>query len=438
MSVERVKTAVSNLQEGMFVADLDRPWHETPFPLQGFYIRAEDDRKAIAQFCSHVFIDSKKTRVKNAHAEHAAFNPSKASSSGVKKSGQATLELPEVVIKSPESYKSEVSIQKEAARVKRLHQQVNDAVRNICESVANGEQVSVQDTQKLAVSMVVSVVRNPDALIWLAKMDDEDQQGYQHVVRASIWALVFARHLGLTNPLMKSLAVGVLLSHIGKVKLEQSVRDAEPEDSKQNPNYQSYVQHSLDILKECDGLPDSVLSIVEFHAERHNGSGFPKGVTGQTIPLLAKIAGLVDEYQTMITPRGESKGLSPREAVAELYEQRNVLFQKDLVERFIEAIGVFPTGTLVELSTQEVGIVTGHNSERRLLPQIIVVTDKDKKLLKSGRKLDLKAWNESHSEAEALYIKDSLPKGAFGIDENAFLLSGATSKWSLKHIMSGM
>jgi len=118
MSVERVKTAVSNLQEGMFVAGLDRPWHETPFPLQGFYIRAEDDRKAIAQFCSHVFIDSKKTRVKNAHAEHAAFNPSKASSSGVKKCGQAALELPEVVIKSPESYKSEVSIHKEAERVK--------------------------------------------------------------------------------------------------------------------------------------------------------------------------------------------------------------------------------------------------------------------------------------------------------------------------------
>jgi HD-GYP domain-containing protein (c-di-GMP phosphodiesterase class II) len=269
-------------------------------------------------------------------------------------------------------------------------------------------------------------------------MDNDDEAGYQHVVRASVWALVFARHLGLSKSLMKSLAMGVLLSHIGKTKLDPSLRDPSVLSGDQLAQYQQYVELGLAELRKSKTIGDGVLSVVEFHAERNNGSGFPKGVTGERIPLLAKIAGLVDCYQDMITPRGDQLGMSPKDAVSSLYEQRNVLFQKDLVERFIEAIGVFPTGTLVELNSREVGIVSGHNSDRRLLPKIIVVTDSDKKKLKSGRRVDLLEWNASRKGQQGLFIKNSLPKGAFEIDENSYLLSGATSKWSLKHMVSSL
>lgn len=446
MSLERVKTAVSSLQEGMFVADLDRPWHETPFPLQGFYVKSYDDVKDLSQYCTYVFVDTNKSRVKKT-ASHIVGSPV---ASSVKKSGNATttkksrkvsasdeLVLPPVVIKASQDYAVSASLHKEANRVQRLHSQIHESVKAICAAIKNDQPLAIDQTEKLAVSMVVSVVRNPDALVWLAKMDAEDEFGYQHVVRASIWALVFARHLGLTKPLMKTLATGVLMSHIGKVKLSEEVRENEtsPELAEQ---FQRYVQLGVDTLKGTPDVGEGVISVVEYHAERHNGSGFPKGVTGQKIPLLAKIAGLVDVYQSMITPRGNDLGLSPQVAVAELYKQGNILFQKDLVERFIEAIGVYPTGTLVELSNDEVGIVSGHHPERRLLPQIIVVMDKDKNLLKSGRRLDLMEWNDSHDDSEALHVKESLTKGAYGINENDYLLSGAKSKWSLKHLMSGL
>ena len=450
MALERIKTNVRELKTGMFVADLDCAWHKTPFPIQGFLVKSRDDVRSLQKFCNYVFVDATKSEEHDYASGHAvagkASNSSRSAASDSQTSAEKSsvtdvsrvVEAPTLVVKDPKQYEVVASLPKEAARVQKLYSRISGSVRAVCEAVDRGDEIDVEEIQGIAVSMVVSVARNPDALVWLSKMDQDDDFGYQHVVRASVWALVFARHLGLSKSLMKTLATGVLLSHIGKTKLDSSLRDPQTLTSDQLNHYQCYVELGLAELRKSSGIGDGVLSVVEFHAERNNGSGFPKGVTGERIPLLAKIAGLVDCYQDMITPRGGRLGLSPKDAVASLYEQRNILFQKDLVERFIEAIGVFPTGTLVELNTHEVGIVTGHNSERRLLPKIVVVTDSEKNKLKAGRRVDLLEWNASQKPQRALYIKESLPKGALGIDENSYLLSGATSKWSLKHMVSSL
>ncbi len=447
MSTKRLKIEVNALKEGMFVSDLDRPWHETPFPLQGFYIRLDDDVKALSEYCKHVYIDVQKEKMSSVRVEHAVFNPKGKAAQEQKKTEQkkATKEikLPPIVVKSPVKYDISTSIYKEVAKIDKLHRHVYEALNQVFANVAEGSperfKETIRETEKVAEGMVESIIRNPDALVWLSKMKEQDAYSYQHSVKASVWALVFARHLGLTKDMMKSLAMGVLLAHIGKVKLSQEVLNGALEDNpKYLAAYQEYVQFSLDALATMEKLPKGVQSIVEYHQERHNGTGFPKGVTGERIPLLAKIAGLVDYYQELITPRKESLGMSPLAAVSKLYELRNVSFQQDLVERFIEAVGVFPTGTLVELSSNEVAIVTGHNQDRRLLPKVIVVLDEHKQKLKEGRSLDLKEMSLSSNPKDALFIRDSLPKGAYDIDENQYLLSGATSKWSWRHITSAL
>lgn len=439
MSTQRVKIEVNALREGMFVADLDRPWHETPFPLQGFYIRQDDDVKALADYCKHVFVDAKKQKVPAAYANHAAFNPEHRPERRVQEEPGQILKLPPLKIKSPQVYQVSAPIRKEVSRAARLHRHVYEAIENVFSGLEVGGVVSLQETESVADGMVESIIRNPDALVWLAKMNEEDAYSYRHSVNASIWALVFGRHLGLDKKKLKLLAMGVLLSHIGKVKLrpellerEYDLSDAELEE------YKTYVNHSVEMLKTIDNLPSGVPAIVQFHRERHNGTGFPAGVTGDRIPLLAKIAGLVDYYQSLITPRQKNLGQSPLEAVSTIYELRNIAFQKDLVEKFIEAVGVYPTGTLVELNSSEVGIVTGHNMERRLLPKVMIVLDANKQPLKTGKLVDLLEYNQGKPEQHCLYIRDSLPKGAYDIDETEYLLTGAKSKWSWTHLKGAL
>ena len=430
-----MKIEVNFLREGMYVADLDCPWHKTPFPLQGFYIRNDDDLKALAGYCKFVYVDEKKSRVKPSYEKRDTHEPSK------EKTNQVVVEevaqvvvLPPVVIKTPQSYQVKTSIKKEVSRASKLHRQVYDAIGAVFASLYEGGTVSITETENVAEGMVESVVRNPDALVWLSKMSEEDVYSYQHSVNSSIWALVYGRHLGLDKSLLKALAMGVLLSHIGKTKLPSELRDkSETLSADELKNYQNYVQYSVDILEKMDDLPSGVVSVVKFHQERHNGTGYPQGVTGGRIPILAKIAGLVDYYQSLINPRDGSQGLSPLQAVSNLFELRNIAFQEDLVERFIEAVGVYPTGTLVELSSHEVGIVTGHNLDRRLFPKVIIVLDDHKYPLKDAKVVDLKEWNQNKAADEGLYISESLPKGAYNIDENEFLLTGAKSRWSWKH-----
>lgn len=443
MARQRQKIEVNALQEGMFVSDLDRPWHQTPFPLQGFYIKQDDDIKALADYCKFVYIDVLKQRAKSAYAKHATGSQSgkkKDRSTKGAQDGTQALKLPPITIKHPKYYEVQNTLVKEVSKVRKLHEHVYDAIGEVFSAVQEGDPVSIKETEQVADGMVDSVVRNPDALVWLAKMREQDVHAYQHGIRSAIWSLVFGRHLGLDRKALKTLAMGVLLMQVGKLKLDiATVADAEKGQSEARQHYEGYVLEGLAMLRDVEGLPKGVLTIAEYHQERHNGSGFPKGVTGDRIPLLAKIAGLVDAYQNMIDPRNEEdQGLSPLEAVGKLYEMRNISFQQDLVERFIEAIGVYPTGTLVLLNSGEVAIVTGHNQDRRLMPKVMVVRSADAQLLKNARVVDLKEYNAERAKDDMLLIRDSLPKGAYGIDEKRYLLSGASSKWSLRHLAGSL
>ncbi|MFT7371961.1 MAG: HD-GYP domain-containing protein (c-di-GMP phosphodiesterase class II), partial [Oleiphilaceae bacterium] len=335
MSTNRMKIAVNNLKEGMYITDLDCPWHHTPFPLQGFYIRNDDGVKALADYCKHVYVDERKTRVKHVYQNRVSSNPKPEKVQNIKQStDSAVVILAPLVIKSPQTYATKTTIKKETTRATKLHQHVYEAISDVFEALYNDGEVSIAQTESVAEGMVESVVRNPDALVWLSKMSEEDVYSYQHSVKSSIWALVFGRHLGLDKPLLKTLAMGVLLSHIGKTKLPSALRDkTEPLSADELGLFQNYVEYSVDILKGMDDLPSGVVAVVKFHQERHNGTGYPQGITGGRIPLLAKIAGLVDYYQSLINPRDDSQGLSPLQAVSKLFELRNIAFQDDLVER---------------------------------------------------------------------------------------------------------
>src|SRR5690606_17220490 len=120
---------------------------------------------------------------------------------------------------------------------------------------------------------------------------------------------------------------------------------------------------------------------------RHNGTGFPQGVMGDRIPLSARILGLVDHYESLIAPRSSGTPMTPAQAVASLYDARDLSFQGDLVERFIQAVGVYPTGSWVRLSDGRIGVVVTHAPERRLWPSVMVVADAEGHALRKGELL---------------------------------------------------
>ena len=421
MATRKVKIAVSDLELGMFVSDLDRPWFETPFPIQGFYIRSVADIKALETYCKFVFVDVP-VEVGDVSVRHAEIPDDdsvrvvqfrRAARSGQDKAER--VKVPPIKIRDAHHYPVVRPLKKSIGHAERLLRQVDESVCRLYERLAEGKADAMAETAMAAKQMTRSVIENPDALVWMARVKQKSDHVYAHAVASSIWGLVFARHLGLAPDVMQTLAQGLLLSQVGKTRLDDRLL-TKPGflDATEYRAWQRYVEEGVAILSQTPGISGPVVKVVEYHRERHNGSGFPKGVTGDRIPMLGKIAGIVEHFQALIEPRPGVTPLSPSQAIARLYEQRNIEFQEDLVERFIQAIGVYPAGTLVELSDGSVGVVVGQNAERKLFPQVLRVLDAEKQPLRKQELVDLRKLNDAGQVV--LKIARTLPQDAYDID----------------------
>jgi hypothetical protein len=161
--------------------------------------------------------------------------------------------------------------------------------------------------------------------------------------------------------------------------------------------------------------------MVHSHHERYDGSGYPEGLKANQIPTFAKIAGMVDCYDAITSIRPYGAQRSPYQAVREIYSWRNTLFQSEVVEQFMQVVGVYPTGSLVELSSGAVGVVIAQNESRRLRPRVMLVLDERKKRLRHFEIVDLLNDNQWHN-VEKLSVEKCLEPGAYGIDPQELYL----------------
>ncbi len=431
MGIKQVKLNVNELTIGMYVSGLDRPWSQTPFPLQGFYIRDLGEITQLKTLCNHVYIDVEKGRGP-VSANLKTLTPQGRVKGGTAREQHKNSFLTEPVapLKIQRNLYREVQpLQKEVKKARQLHQKVYGAVGEVLDQLERNQlqTASIGETKRVASEMVDSVLRNPDAFTWLSRVQEKDEYTYSHSVRSSVWAILFGRHIGLPKRDLDVLALGVLLKDVGKVMLDSELLTKVERTATEEKAYENFVELGADILRKTPGVEPRVISVVKTHCERLNGSGFPQGLRGDKIPLLGKIAGIVTYYDYVTNPRGSRHPIAPSKAVAKLYELRNIQFQEELVVEFIRAIGLYPTGTLVELSTGEVGVVVEQNFERRLKPKVMLVLDACKQPLAECSLLDLSeddkrkqalldSGKKTRYEIEKVEIARDLEPGSYDVD----------------------
>ncbi len=419
MSIKQEKVSTVDLAIGAYISALDRPWVETPFPIQGFHVTSQQDIDQLRRYCKHVYVDRKLSRVV------ASFDPAPVVSNGIKRS-VAGIVNPDARIRKfvPVVYQTTQSMQKEVSAATTLHHETARALAQVLNEVRSGKDLNFPVVKKVATLMVNSVTRNPDALVWLSRVREADSYSYAHSLRSSVWALVFGRQLGMPRDILEELSLGVLLSEVGKTKIPRSLLMKSGKlTEEEQAQVRRHVDHGVEILRGCDGISETAISVVQFHHERFDGSGYPYAIGGTDIPLLSRIAGIVDTYDAITSPRPYAEARSSSEAVSMLYEARDKLFQGQLIEQFIQAVGVYPTGTMVQLSTREVGVVIAQNTVRRLRPVVMLVADHEQALLAHPEVVDL-AEAATDSAGDPLSIARCLKPGEFGIDPKLLQVSG--------------
>jgi HD-GYP domain-containing protein (c-di-GMP phosphodiesterase class II) len=184
---------------------------------------------------------------------------------------------------------------------------------------------------------------------------------------------------------------------------------------------QKHVDYSVEIVSSIEGINDDVIEMVATHHERHNGSGYPKGLSGDKIPLFGKMAGIIDCYDAMISDRVYMSAISPHDAVRKLYDWSNIDFQLELVEQFIQVVGIYPVGTIIELSDGRIGVIVAHHRVWRLRPKIMLILDSDKNPYAQFDIIDTYKI-EDDEDGNPLKIIKSVDPGIYGIDPQQFYL----------------
>ena len=410
MSIEiiREKVKTSNLRIGMYVCELDRPWLETPYPLQGFTICSNNEIQELANFSDFVYIDVKRT-----FENELANTPTQKQVNFSKKDKQIIHKV---------EYVDSFDMEKELPAASTQFKSFSIHTESLLKGLKSGEELDIKSFKASTKQMVESVIRNPDAMLWLVRLMRSDDYMYQHSLCCSVLAVAFGRQLGLNKRQLNNLAVGAALLDIGKLKLPKTLlnRPGKLCDDEFDM-IRDHVRLSLEMIAEGGNVQKDVIDMVATHHERMNGNGYPKGLAGEDIPLFGRIAAIVDCYDAISSTRSYASALSPSKAIQKLYEWRNVDFHAPLVEVFIQALGIYPAGSLVELSSGEVGIVMSEYRTRRLRPKIMLILDRDKRMLDDFSTIDLSEKLET-SGGDPINIIQSLEPGSYGIEPSELML----------------
>jgi HD-GYP domain-containing protein (c-di-GMP phosphodiesterase class II) len=421
MRKEIVELPVEQLKLGIYVSRLDRPWEETPFLFQGFAVGSDEELETLRRLCKSVYVEVSVAEAEELRAARrkppAPAHPSRQSSDLLEKiSAKPTALMDRVPVKDPVELKGELSL------ATKTFTEAKRAVGDIFNQLRRGGSVDIPNLQTVVGSMVDSVFR--DAMGWLARMKNKDDYLYSHSLSASVWALAFGRHLGLDKETLTCVGTGAMLLDIGKTALPTQLlkKNGKPSEEEWRLIY-SHVERGVALLKAAPNIDARIITMIATHHERLDGSGYPEKLEGDQIPLLGRIAGIVDCYDAMVSERSYAKPKSTYDAVRELKRMGGVEFPAELVELFIQAVGVFPTGTLVELNTGEVGVVIGQNRYRRLRPQVMLILDAQKKQREEFTTVDLLTCESNSDKAQPnLWITQGLERGAYGIDATEYFL----------------
>lgn len=430
--------STQELELGMFVAELDRPWLGTPFLVQGFLIEDEGQIATLRDLCRFVTIDRARSvgdQYVPDQAQH--FTPERRAPGTMRSPliiyhSSRKLKLPRLVVEEKRElagrrftavrYPDDIHVEDELPAAQDAYQDAQALLKDLDDQVAAGGIPDIGQVEATVDGLVECVVRNPDALLWLAKLKHTDNQIYDHALNVSIHLMTFGRNLGLPPDDLHPLGMGGLLKDIGVTRLPPDLlRKPAGLTSDERTRMRSHVEHGLALLADEMELSADVREIVAKHHERIDGSGYPQHLVGEQIGLYAEMAGIVDCYCAMLSPRPFRPARAGQWVVEEINDMRDGRFTASVVDEFIQFVGLYPVGTIVELNSGEVGVVIEQNRVRRLKPRVMLLLGPDKTRNSSPGVLNL--LNDPHvSEGLPYRILRDLPAGAFGLDPREFYL----------------
>ena len=259
-------------------------------------------------------------------------------------------------------------------KIRRLYQEARELQGKFIRHLKAGEPIDITPLAAVAEEMVDTMFTHGDAMLCLARIRAKDAYLMEHSMNVAILLANFGRYLGLERNVLKELTLGGLLHDVGKIMTPDEVLNKPGKLTDEEFGVmRQHVVHSYDILSNTAGITPTMLEVAANHHERLDGTGYPQRLKGEQLSLYTRMSGIVDVYDAVTADRVYKQGMQPTQAFRVLLKGINQHFDAELVTKFIKCMGVYPVGTLVQLSNQRLAVVMQRNEQQPLKPLVKVI-----------------------------------------------------------------
>jgi HD-GYP domain-containing protein (c-di-GMP phosphodiesterase class II) len=399
-TLHKLKVPVGDLKIGMYVCELDRPWLDSPFLFQGFMLATRADIEAVQKVCEYVYIDAYKTQYPEA---------TEARQSSQTQQLTWTAAPPE----------KRVSIEQEIDKAQTVHKQTRSLVKAFVDEIRAGRSADIQLAKEAVAECVDSIYKNPDAMLLLTQLKNRDEYTSQHSMNVCILSIILGRYIGLSIPDLRNLGLSGLMHDMGKMKVPLEILNKPGRLTDEEMTLmKAHTVHGRDILMSSQGIHPDAIDVAYTHHENLDGTGYPHGITHIGINPFTRIVAIVDTYDAVTSDRVYQSGRTHMDAIDILNKESGKRLDGELVTRFIECLGIYPAGSLVEMSNGEVALVIEVNPRQKLKPKVVMLLDPDKNpqphRIVDLAKLDLDASGQPYR------IKAILKNGSYSVDIKAY------------------
>jgi len=386
--VERVRLPVDLLTFGMRIVKLDRPWTEVPVLFQGFTLEDDHQARILRQYCEWVLVEGEEQVLSEALTK-------------------VTLHKQRTATPLPETR----PLAEEIPRASQAWGKTQNFVEQVTRAIEQGNDLNLQEARPVIRECVESIKANASAMFWMSRIKSRDAYTAEHCLRVAIFTVAFARFLGMPDEDLEIAGMCGLLHDLGKLKVPPEILNKPGALSREEfAIMQQHTTFGYELLSSDPALDPIIRDVTRHHHERIDGRGYPQQLEEWQISRFARLVSIVDAFDAMTSDRCYRDGIPASDAIRVLYRNRGRQFDADMVEAFIRMVGIYPPGTLVELSSGEVALIVAVHPGKKLKPRIEILMDAQKKPV-TPRIVDLANPAGGHS----LEITHPLPDGAFGI-----------------------
>lgn len=347
------RIAVSELELGMFVHKFEGGWFDHPFWKAKFLIEDQDKLDTIqSSRVSEVVIDTSKGRDLSAPSPDAG--PEAAAQAALARTRIKSIKQRTAKQLAPTQ---PVSMAQEVEAAAAIAEQARDRLGKTFIAARLGKALDVRKVEPVVSDILASVRRNPQAFSGLMRCKLRNEQSFRHALSVSALMVALADRMKLPPQDIHNCGLAGLLLDIGVNYLPLA---GDPHGGNyrniDERVWQSHVMLGHRALQNDGELPRLVLDACLQHHERIDGRGFPQGLAGDEITVVARMAAICDSFEFLLTGTDGAPGLDPAAAVDAMRAQIGA-FDEEILRPFIETVGLYPVGSFVVLRSQKLAMV---------------------------------------------------------------------------------